>query len=332
MRGSDGYSYAVGKVKALESKLMDPNAIQRMIDAPDFEEALRFLGDTDYSGKLGKSDFEAAVSEVIREVNIEVASFSPDPYFTGMFHAGQDFLRLKAALKGELLARAGLDRIAGVPDIYGWTPREETDSIAHAAVEDEQDSPASGLMNVEEAQLSEADRLSRSLKQAAFSAVRGYRAQGGDPLEIDIAIDREFFAYLSDMASSRRAVWAQKLLAARADMANIMLVIRAAASGKDPAYVRSAIVPGGSFDEDVLMGCSIEGEPRIRRALEGSAYWGRISAKYEEWARDSAIRPLEMAFERLVSGIEKEAKVVTEGYVPVMGYLLMKQRESEILR
>lgn len=332
MRESGGYSYAVGKVKALEARLMDTSAIQRMIDAPDFEESLRFLGDTEYSGRLGKSDYEAAVADVIRDVNIEVASFSPDPYFTGMFYAGQDFLRLKAALKGALLQRAGLEGIARVPDVHGWTLREETDGIARAAAESEQDAPSTGPLNAEKAPINEADRLLQSLRKAAFAAVRRYRGAGGDPLEIDIAVDREFFSYISGMASSRKAVWASKLVAARADMANIMLVIRAAASGKDPVYVRSAIVPGGIFKEEDLMECAADGEPRIRRALEGSIYWGRISPQYEEWARDSAIRPLEMAFERLVSGIEKEAKVITEGYVPVMGYLLMKQREAGILR
>lgn len=332
MKESSGYSYAVGKVKALESRLMDQGAIQRMIDAPDFDEALRFLGDTEYAGRMGKHDYEAAVSAVVREVNLEVASFSPDPYFTGMFYAEQDFLRLKAALKGVLLAKAGIEGIMRATDIPGWTNKGETDSIAQEAANNEQDTSAWSPLPVDERSLGEADKLLRSLRKAAFTAVRRYREAGNDPLEIDTAIDREYFSYLSSMATSRRAEWASKLVAARADMANVLLIVRAFASGKDLSFIKSALVSGGTLRQEDLMECAIEGEARIRRALEGSAYWSKLSSSYEEWARSSAIRPLEMAFERVIAGMEKEARVITDGYVPVMGYLLMKQREAAVLR
>lgn len=325
------YAYAAGKVKALEARLLDPSALQRMIDAPDFEEALRFVGEGGYSGMLTRSGFEKALAMAVREANEDVASFSPDPYFTGMFYARYDFLALKAELKRLLMQKAGMETPDATAKEAGWITAFEVEQVAHEAV-------GSVTGWVEPSEFSgekpetELEELMLALRKAAYDAVRRYEASGHDPQEIDNALDKAYFNYLSGMAASRKAAWAAKMVQLMADTSNALTLMRAFTAGKDPKAAAAALVPGGAVKLDSLEECAREGEPRLRSLLESSDYWKACSAEFELWTKDSALRPFEMAASRLVGKAAREARAMTEGYTPVMGYLLMKEREASALR
>lgn len=329
------YAYAVGRVKALEARLLDMSGMQRMIDAPNFDEAMRFLADSEYSGKLQKGGFEAALNTAVKQVYETIASFSPDPYFTGMFFAEFDFLRLKAFLKASFMKSAGLPAVLGEAPELGFIPAKEIADISTSAAYssgDGREGRVIPLQGSEGKKPKDSEALKLALVRAAFEACSRYRKSGDDPLEIDSAVDAAYFSYISELASSRSAKWAAGIVAAKADMANILLVMRAAAAGKDAGFVKASLVSGGVIEASSLVEAAKEGEARLRRALEASPYWKSMGVAFEHWAKEGALRPFEMAADAFVFGMAKEAKSMTEGYAPVMGYLLMKQQEASILR
>lgn len=328
------YAYAVGRVKALESRLLDSSSMQRMIDAPNFDEAMRFLADSEYSGRIQKLSFEGALNASVKQVNEIVASFSPDPYFTGMFYAENDFIRLKAFLKAAFMKSAGLQAVLGEAPELGFLPVSRIEEIAiRASSAGEGKDPFGGAMpGAEEKKLKDEEAIISALIKAASLACANFRKSGDDPLEIDSAVDAAFYSYVSEIASSRSAQWAQSIVAAKADMANMLLVMRAAAAGKDALFVKSSLVSGGRMEKTAFVEAAKEGESRLRRAIEASPYYRAMGAAFELWAKDGALRPFEMAADAYVYSLAKEAKSMTDGYAPVMGYLLMKQQEASMLR
>lgn len=330
MTGANSYAYAVGRVKALEARLLDSSNLQRMIDAVDFEDALRFIGDGDYAGLSGTSDFESRVDAVIMDANKTVASFSPDPYFTGMFYSSRDFLWMKAEIKRLMMRRQGLSVHPDCAIRPGWLPEEFLNQAAQGAAslkETVSDQPfTEGRIEREE------KRLRSFLSRAAQDSVASYEKSGRDPMEIDLEMDKAYFRYISEMASSRDATWARKLIAARADMTNVLLLLRSVNAGKDAGFISSSFVQGGMISEAEIMESAVQGEPMIRRTLERTPYWKKTSTAYAEWVKTSSIRKFEMAADLLFSGLVKEAKMISEGYEPVLGYLLMKQIECHAIR
>lgn len=328
------YAYAVGRVKSLEARLLEASEMQRMIEAPSFDEAMRYLADTEYSGRLQRNGYEGALSSAVKQVYEAVGAFSPDPYFTGMFYAEYDFLRLKASLKASFMRSAGIQAVLGEAPDMGFIPMGEIEAMASAAasVSNEDEARKLAAEASKGKKPKDAELLRVALIKAAYEAGIRYRSSGGDPLEVDSAVDASCFAYLAEVASSRSAAWARKIVAAKADMANVMLVMRASASGKDAAFVKSSLVSGGAIEAGNLVEASKEGEARLRRLLESSPYWKLMSAAFERWAKEGALRPFEMAADAYVYALAKEAKSMTEGYAPVMGYLLMKGQEASILR
>jgi vacuolar-type H+-ATPase subunit C/Vma6 len=48
------HAYAVGRVRALEARLLDQNHLSRMVEAPSFEAVYKFLEETTYAEKIDK--------------------------------------------------------------------------------------------------------------------------------------------------------------------------------------------------------------------------------------------------------------------------------------
>ena len=49
MPSNDQYAYAVGRVRAMETRLLDRSKIDRMVEAKSAEEALKVLGESEYA-------------------------------------------------------------------------------------------------------------------------------------------------------------------------------------------------------------------------------------------------------------------------------------------
>ena len=75
------YAYAVGRIRALETRLLDGMAIGRLLEADDAQEVLKALSEGEYEGSLsnisGAADFEAFQSGNIPEdIRTEQAEIS----------------------------------------------------------------------------------------------------------------------------------------------------------------------------------------------------------------------------------------------------------------
>ncbi len=325
------YEYAVGRVKSLEAHLIEPSSFQRMIDAPDFDEALRFLAEGQYAGRLTRDGFEAALDSALSEAYQDVSGYSPDPYFTGMFLAEYDFLKLKAFLKEAFLKAQGQPAPVLTAPLLGFAAEADLRAIAHEAQASEgvrKDNLAFG----EDRKPTDADVLMAALKDAAYEAAMRYTRAGQDPLEIDAAVDVAAYAYLKKVAGRRAASWALELIAVKADTTNFMLVMRATNAGKGLRFIADSLVPGGAIPHERLIDAAREGDERLRRVLESSPYWRSLMDAFERWQKEGSIRSFEMSANLLVHSVVRQSRISTEGYVPVMGYLLMRQYEASIIR
>ena len=325
------YEYAVGRVKSLEARLIEPSSYQRMIDAPDFDEALRFLAEGQYSGRLTRESFEAALDVAVSEAYAEVSGYSPDPYFTGMFLAEYDFLKLKAFLKEAFLKAQGQPVPAFTVPVPGFVAEADLRGIAREAAASE-GARQDGLSFGDERKPTDEEVLKASLKDAAYTASMRYVKAGYDPLEIDAAVDVATYAYFHKVAGRRAASWALELIAAKADTANLMLVMRATRAGKGLRFIADSLVSGGAIPHERLIDAAKEGEERLRRVLESSPYWRSLADAFESWQKEGSIRSFEMSANLLLYSVIRQSRTSTGGYVPVMGYLLMRQYEASIIR
>jgi vacuolar-type H+-ATPase subunit C/Vma6 len=74
-------AYAVGRLRAIEARLLDHSQIERMADAPNFEAAFIILSETGYEEKVDKLehafDFETLLQKEIEETRALLMGLAP---------------------------------------------------------------------------------------------------------------------------------------------------------------------------------------------------------------------------------------------------------------
>ena len=107
------YAYAVGRVRALETRLLDKGKLERMVEAASGEEALKVLSETDYANLVAEQasiyDFENILQKEIVNVFSLMRKISPQPSLTDLLSLKYDVHNLKVLLKANALVR-----IAGI--------------------------------------------------------------------------------------------------------------------------------------------------------------------------------------------------------------------------
>ncbi len=342
--GFDGrFAYVVGRVRALENRMIDQARFSRMIDAEGPEELARILSETEYSlaRDLGPTQYEEIIDGELTRVHSLIEGISPDPVLTGVFRARHDFHNMKAHLKARLARR---DRGVVVEEGSGVTRLGRLDPTWPAAVADALvfggDGDQAGLdLEPEQGQERErlstrgrADDLEGAVAEAARRAVSAYEANGRDPQYVDLVLDRESFEYFYQVARSRRADFLMGLVEAMADLTNILICMRMRLIGKPAEFARDALLPRGSLDIDELLAVYSEPDDAFWSFFKRSRYDRLVEEALAAWRDRGSLT----AFERVIrAGLAREAaagSIVDMGYEPVLAYLMAREGEADILR
>lgn len=75
------FAYAVGRLRAIEARLLDRSQLERMVDAPNFEAAFIILSETGYEDKVDKLehafDFETLLRNELEETRSLLLGLAP---------------------------------------------------------------------------------------------------------------------------------------------------------------------------------------------------------------------------------------------------------------
>ncbi len=101
------YGYASGRIRVLETRLLNRTGITRLLEAESAEEVLRMLSEGEYgtaiSGIQKAEDFEKALEVEMERTYALIDELSLDPELTQIFRIRGDFHNLKVLLKASYL-------------------------------------------------------------------------------------------------------------------------------------------------------------------------------------------------------------------------------------
>ncbi len=110
---NSAFNYAVGRIRALETKLLSPGDVERMLSAKDADDAYRIFSDFDFGGSLGEAkkteDFQLVINSELAETKkllTKIVHFNL-VWVLEILWVRYDFHNLKTALKGKFM---GWDR------------------------------------------------------------------------------------------------------------------------------------------------------------------------------------------------------------------------------
>lgn len=295
------YAYAVGRIQAVETGLLDDGKLEQMIAARTFDEAYRMLSEADYDTAL---PFEEALKQALDRTYALLEELAPDKHLMDIFLLKNDYHNLKVLIKQEFLP---LDAV------------QDTNCLI-----------ANGSMPADELAALFANRqfgkLHPIMRQAVEEAISSMQT-AGDPQQIDLLLDRALYRQMAALAGQMDNAFVSGWVARMADTTNIRTCVRVRRMGKGAAFLEQALLPCGDLPVSLFLnGCS---GPLDSFAQALSA------TRYAAVAADGLDIPpglLEKKCGRFLMEYVMEARYVPLGLEPLVGYLLKKEEEIKAVR
>ncbi len=303
------YAYATGRVRVLETRLLDRGRIDRMIDASDLESSLKVLAEAGYARAELSEKVHPSIDDIIAGEEGRLATLvretTPEPRLIDFITARWDHHNLKTMLK------AKLHRV----------PPEK--AVARHGMVD--------LAVIERAIEGEARDLPHHLAEALRAAKAAHDVRAV-PETIDIVVDREMYTYLLARAREISIPYLEGLVRTEIDMLNLSAFFRSRRMGRDKGLVAEALVPGGRISPTKLVALYEQPPEAVAGGLAGTGCEVVARQAASALAEGKPLAELERLSEAAMWERIRKARYVPLGPEPLIGYMFAKLHELKLVR
>ena len=304
------FTQALSRIWVFETRLLDRTKIERMIEAPSAEEALKILNETEYSNILSKAkrvnDYENILSYELKRVYELMYELCPVKDVVDLMSVKYRYHNLKVLLKGKFLSKdlSNLLIDLGIEDL------KELKSIID---------------------LDNFDDLKGYTKKAVIEVVKDFE-ENKDPQKIDIIVDRYMFDEMKDIKKKLDYKFTDKLVLATIDLTNIRTLIRLKKQGQGREFAAKVLISGGAIDKDTLISIINETPENIITKLSTTIYSDIIKEGIESFKESNSASLLEKLSDNYIMDLMKGARLVTFGPDRILSYIYAKETEIKVVR
>jgi V/A-type H+-transporting ATPase subunit C len=295
------YGYAVGRVRVLETQMLNTQRVERLIEA-DFEGALNILDEIDMGeylegAKLAR-EVDADLTAFLRHVYTSLGeALPPDSYIMEFFLCRYDFHNLKALLKAAMEEKKPQGLLDGLGKLGLETLRR-------------------GIENPTELPSPYRETLEEAAGQAS-------------PQELDTLVEKHYLAYRLFLAKREGSPFIIDFARASIDLANLKLVIRARLLSKDREFLEAAIVRGGFVPANNLLDLYSDPPEMMAKKLEANIYYSKLLEIAESTDEVVRLTDFDRKSDDQLMDMVRGMKRISVGVEPIFAYL--RSRENEVL-
>ena len=301
----EDYLYISSLLRAREPRMLSRDKAERMLDAPNFEDAAKMLTDSGYEdmSQMSVKQIETALSDRRAAVFHELETLVPNTAALDLFRLKYDYHNAKVLVKSEAMHRNDASLLSS-------SGRVAPETVQKRFQEDRlRDLPG-------------------ELGSAAEEA-RNLLARCANPQLSDFLLDKAYFREMNALADELDSDFARGYVALLADSTNLRSAVRILRMGKDIGYLQEALVAGGSVSEERLtQGISGEGLASVfaGTALTKAAQLGT------EAVSGGTLTAFELACDNAVADYLSNAKLCSFGEESVIAYLAGTENELTAVR
>ena len=310
------YAYAMGRVRAVERKMLSQGQFDRMIEASSPEDAFRILREAEYGGAGPESQFAARDYERLLDAENErltafIKEVSPEPRLLNIFLPRYDYHNIKVFLKAEFSGAAGdlpISRSGAIdPEKLAGFIRDRD------------------LFN-----------LPAHMAAGVQDAIQAYRqsvsAGSPDPQSIDIRLDRAMYAQMLSEASGLQCPFIEHLVRIYIDLANISAFLRMREMNKSAGFLRGALLPGGSVGHDIFIRFLQDNADGFTGAMLHTPFARLCEDGLKSFKSSGRMTALELGADNYVNAYIKKAKLLPMGLEIIAAYYIARQTELKNVR
>lgn len=314
--GNQSYEYAMGRVRAVERRMLDRARLERMIEAGSAEDALHVLREAEYGGAFANSVTDAREYESMLEAEgAKLAAFiseiSPEPGLLNIFLLRFDYHNIKVLLKSEFAGKTGGGQLSS----SGIVP------------------PAKLAQTVRERTFSD---LPAEMAAGTARAIQDFRqsvsARAPDPQIIDIRLDQAMYAQMRREARDLRNPFIERLICIYIDVANIGAFLRMRHMGKNVDFLLDALIPGGAIERSLLARCAQDGLDAFIGAMQYTQYAVLCETGVKDFQATGLMTVFERCADDYINTYIKKAKLFSAGLEIIAAYFVARQTEMKNVR
>ncbi len=304
------YAYAVGRIRVLETRLLDMSKLGRMVEAGSAEEALRILGETEYadlvSRAAGPHDYAKVTAGEITRVYSLMKKLLPDEALVDLFLIKYDIHNMKVALKAHFQGR-NFDHLA---IDAGLVPAKLIPYVC-------QQEKISGVPP----------------EYYAFAGAASLAYdESKDPKVIDLVLDRMQYSHTQAMAEKHGYAFLARLFATQVDLANIKSLIRTKRLGRGRDFLTENLLAGGTMAQTVFLDALTEDWPAIIGRFSSSPYRAVVEQGIGSLLESRGLTMLEKLSDAFQAELSRTVRFQAFGPEPVINYILAKENEVRNIR
>ena len=304
-RKDTDYLCLSAQIRSKECNLLDRARMERMLEAPTLQEAVRLLTEVGYENFDPNSESGLNHALLLRREALfeEIYRYAPEPQIIDVFKLKYDYHNLKAVIKSR-----GSDVSALLVDAGRVS--------------------AADLVNKHQ-ESGSWDFLPPAMAEAAREGER-VLAETGDPQRSDALMDRAFYAEMHQLAEGIHCPYLMRYVETTIDAANLRSVIRTLRMGRSAAFLKDFLFPGGTVSPDAVLRDAVNGDA-------GNAYRATVlrdaAAVGEDAVKSGAsLTEFEKLCDDAVLAQAGTARRVPFGVEVVIGYVAAREAELTNVR
>ena len=313
------FGYAIGRIRVLETRLLNQNEVERMLAASDAKEAYRILNELDYANHVGDiekvENFQAVINAGLLDSKQILSEICPDPEVLLLLWLAYDIHNCKVLLKARLRQKA-LEDVQSILSDLGAIKIAKLVEVIFA-----EQLVAFGLGP-------DYDQL---LYQHLGKARKVLTKEGGLQAA-DLIMDKAYFELAKAIVQQKQNSFLQEYLNHVIDLHNIGLILRIAVAGEGLGPFSAAFIEGASFARGVFEQLSQKSPAEIVEALKNTAYGEMLIKTREDLSQHASFLELERQMYNHRIHFIRRAKLIAFGPEPIVAYFWTKLNNAQIIR
>ena len=302
------YGYAIGVIRALETKLLSSMQYNRMMDSNNAKDAYTILNDTDFSDFLvdhpSVYDFEKVLEKSLISTKNFLIKITPNNYVLDGMWKWYDIYNLKTVLKGFLYQ----SELNSLKDYLSPLGTIDNQKIINFVFKNQKISELEHFLEVK----TQAEKIYEEKKDFRF---------------IDFTFDKFLFDFMLQWIHKIKLLreWdfpMLKFIKKKIDITNLQNSLRLTEQDKE-IFAEFIFIPGGNLEiEDFLS------EKNKKEMLTSMLKPSIINDFFE----NKDYRLLKKQLDDVLIDLMHNTRYISEGPIPVIGYWWARRNASDIIR
>lgn len=312
---SINYAFLNTLIRAKESRVLTEGEMERMIEAKNPSEAYKVLNDLDYADFFGEDDrpedFQMVIDAGLKETKDLIQKNAPYQEVPKLIWAKYDFHNLKVLLKAKIQEKP----LAEVNAVLSEMGEEKIETLLSLIEKSPVDNSLPGILVKE-----------KFINTAITEAIEAYR-QTEDPILIDAAVDRSYFAFLQNQISKLKTTFLNDYFHLLVDLNNIQIYLRVLSIEKKEFFPK-LFITGGTLSSNFFSGDLSEFKERL--AL--TQYGEKLAQALKVYEEEKSFTQLEKDSDLMIHNHMLGARYIPFGPEPMFAFFWIKENNAQIIR